>query len=487
MIVCNDGGDALCYPRNLEYSIENFLALRTAPLAETPITTLSYCTISSGFSLFTYNTKIGECFLDDISTKPNTRNITGEMLKEGTDPLGVICAFAHKNKMECFWDVRMNDIHDKADTPEKPFSHFAKLKREHPDWLLGTREQPPRRGSWSSVNYAVPEIRDLAAQFVEEICRNYDVDGVELDFCRHLCYFPGPASGKEATPDEIEMMNGLLRTIRHITEIEGIRRNRPILLSVRVPDDLYYNKKVGLDLDTWFSESLCDIVITSDYFQFNSRAYTAELGRRYHISAYAGISESRIKDENRYSRMGTEAYRGRFDTAWQAGVSGLFLFNAHDPSQPLFAEAPLTEKLGKLDRYYFVTTQAGGSGPTAYLTIGNKYRQLPLLSPDAPVTVNSKGRTFPLELGTIPAPNQCRILLSLRSKKDAERFGHLDVAVNGNPVEKPEVNTQWPEWGDIRLTPDLLRTGINTVTVKTDSGEFELADMVIAIDCLPFE
>lgn len=487
VIVCNDGCDALYYPNDLEFSLENFLGRRAAPLTQTSITTLSYCTISSGFSLFTHNTKIGEILLRDMDVKPNSHNITQNLLDEGTDTLRAVCALAHENGKECFWNFRMNDVHDQVDTPEKPFGLFPKLKKEHPDWLLGTREKHTQRGAWSSVNYAVPEIRDLAAQFVEEVCRNYDVDGIELDFCRHLCFFPGPADGGEASSDEIEMMNGLLRTIRRITDIEGMRRNRPILLTVRVPDDLYYSKKIGLDLDTWLSESLCDIVITSDYFQFNGRAYTAELGRRYHIPAYAGVSESRINDENRYSRKGDEAYRARFDTAWQAGVPGLFLFNTHDSSKRFLAEAPLTEELGTLDRCYFVTTQYGGSRPTSYLTDGDKYRQLPLLSPDTPVTLDGEPKTFPLELGTIPAPDQCRILLSLRSKKDAERLGDLEITVNGTAVKRAEINSQWPEWGDIPLETGLLRTGINTVTVNAGSGEFELSDIVIAIDCPPFE
>ena len=34
------------------------------------------------------------------------------------------------------------------------------------------------------MDYGRPEIRDLAFRFVEEVCRNYDVDGVELDFVK---------------------------------------------------------------------------------------------------------------------------------------------------------------------------------------------------------------------------------------------------------------------------------------------------------------
>ena len=40
---------------------------------------------------------------------------------------------------------------------------------------------PPKRGTWSAVDYARPEIRDLARRTIAEVAANYDLDGVTLD------------------------------------------------------------------------------------------------------------------------------------------------------------------------------------------------------------------------------------------------------------------------------------------------------------------
>ena len=51
------------------------------------------------------------------------------------------------------------------------------MSRFHPPAVEGSKV-----GGWTAVDYAHPEIRDLAFRYVEEVCRNYDVDGVHFDF-----------------------------------------------------------------------------------------------------------------------------------------------------------------------------------------------------------------------------------------------------------------------------------------------------------------
>ena len=60
VIYDNDGNDSYLYPPNMEFSIENFLNLRTTTLKGSAVTTIAYCTLSSGFGMFTHRTKVGE-------------------------------------------------------------------------------------------------------------------------------------------------------------------------------------------------------------------------------------------------------------------------------------------------------------------------------------------------------------------------------------------------------------------------------------------
>jgi len=79
-----------------------------------------------------------------------------------------------------------------------------KLKLAHPEWLIGRADQPPKYGSWSAVDFGVPEIRELAFRYCEEVCGNYDVDGIELDFFRHAFLFKCSGARRSVQRSEAE-------------------------------------------------------------------------------------------------------------------------------------------------------------------------------------------------------------------------------------------------------------------------------------------
>jgi hypothetical protein len=202
IIMNNDGCDVLYFPKDEKATVEAFLAKRTTPLAGTHVDAIAFCPTSSGFSYFTHDTQVGTLLTRsgyEFGIQPNSRNIAQELIDLGTDCQEAVIKFGHEHRMEVFWSMRMNDTHDAAHRPEKPYFLFPPLKTEHPDWLVGDHVKRTPHGRWSSVDYALPEIRDLAFRFIEEVCRGYDVDGVELDFFRHLCYFKSTALGGTAS------------------------------------------------------------------------------------------------------------------------------------------------------------------------------------------------------------------------------------------------------------------------------------------------
>ena len=176
---------------------------------------------------------------DTFGIRPDRRNIAKDLIDQGADCLQVMVDFARKNGKEIFWSMRMNDTHDAEYRPNKPYVLYPPLKLEHPEWLVGEPIKRTPYGRWSSVDYARPEIRDLAFRYIKEVCENYDVDGVELDYFRHLCYFKAVANGGAAGQAECDMMTDLIRRVAHMTEEVGLKRGRPILVSVIAgPDGL---------------------------------------------------------------------------------------------------------------------------------------------------------------------------------------------------------------------------------------------------------
>ncbi len=168
----NDGCDALYFKRDAEFSVQAFLDARTTALADTQVDAISYCSISSGFGQFTHNTKAGALLTRqsaDYGINPTMRNVTEDLIAAGTDALEAVVDYGHAHRMEVWWSMRMNDTHDSAHRPDQPYMLYPDLKAQHPEWLVGDWEQRTPHGRWSSVDYAVPEIRDLALSYLTEV------------------------------------------------------------------------------------------------------------------------------------------------------------------------------------------------------------------------------------------------------------------------------------------------------------------------------
>ena len=93
----------------------------------------------------------------------------------------------------------MNDIHGGAyDNNDQLYypELYTKFAREHPEYLIGKfKDRLPHysfdyRG-WVGANFAIAEVRDYVFSLFEEVCHNYDIDGLELDFFRHPLGKPG--------------------------------------------------------------------------------------------------------------------------------------------------------------------------------------------------------------------------------------------------------------------------------------------------------
>ncbi len=429
----NDGCDAYVYPVNpefsQEFSIPNFLNIRSAGLKGTDVSTISYCSISSSFGQFTHKTKVGE-FLTLTHNRPGVRNVVPEFVKLGTDPLEVTCKFAHENGFEFFWSNRINDVHDFGHRLEKPYERWSKLKTDHPEYLFGTIGEKLRYGKWSAVDFSFQEIRNLCIKYYTEVCENYDVDGIELDFFRHLHLFGNVARGDVATHEQLDMMTDMVIQIRRMTERVGMKKGKPILVLVRIPDSSEYCKCVGIDIERWMAKGLLDLVVGSDYFRLNPWRYLVELGHKYGVKVYAGLSEPRVAAEHPLLvRFQNPVSRARCAAAWQAGVDGLYIFNEYNTRSRYLSEIGSAGKLKHKDKLYFATYLY--KDPKTYLKDGDNYFTLPLLLPSYPTVIGSDPKIFSLEIGDEEATAKIALILYLQKSGQVA----IKAEINGFPLK----------------------------------------------------
>ncbi|NBY36584.1 MAG: hypothetical protein EBQ59_03900 [Verrucomicrobia bacterium] len=466
-IIFNNDGNEPVYKAE-DNSAEKLLATRTTPLVGSQVDSIFYCSWSSGFGLFTHDTKVGQVF----STKEGlfAPNRTVELLAAGTDPLKVTTEFGHKHGMEVLWSFRMNDTHDGSATDYGPIMLRAnRLKTEHPEYMIGTAQNKPKFGVWTAVDYTLPEIRELAFRYVEEVCQRYDIDGVELDFFRHPVFFRRAAMTGTACDDhERALMTELMVRIRAMTEAEGLRRGRPILVAVRLPDSVEYCRETGLDLEQWLSGGLIDLFIPSGYFQLNEWEYSVELGHRYGVKVYPSLDESRVRDlPAKAMRSTVLSYRGRAAAAWQAGADGVYLFNSFDPKNPIWRELGDMKILNKLDKDYFASIRGAASAS------GNSFPYLsrvnvPLLNPGKVIAVKggeTVRSTFNANEENLEGRSVAKLSLQFKNPIESQQ---VKVSLNG--IELTDAQAQKNNWIEYTLRGSDLKTGRNTVEVSLPTG-----------------
>lgn len=498
----SDGCDMLYYPEKSPLTIEGFTKQRLTAALGTKISTISYCPLGSGFGYFT-SLRVGDPLTNTVP--PSKGRYNGKYNatlpfweKYRTDALEMALAFARTNGFERFMSIRMNDSHDGSTNLKKGLIHplFSPFRRKHPECLMGSRADgvfpTVCRYQWTCCNYAMPAVRDAMRRYVREFCENYDMEGLELDFCRHPCFFKSVAWGEPVRTEELEMMTDLLRDIRKTTLSYERKKGHPILLSARVPDSVPFCRAIGLDIPAWLKEKLLDAVNVGCYFDLEDPQPFVELAHASGVKCFVSIDETRIPRIAKKNgsplidgRDSVENYLAHYAAAMSTGCDGIHLFNLEHKR--------LTERTGVdpretdgLDKIYFATERgAGGWPPSGYLKDGFSYKKLPRIEPTLEKDEAfryGKPRTFDLRLGddfAKAAAKGLRPVVSVLALVDANAAPLLTV--NGRALPSP---TSFDK-GLATFAcaePSCFKKGINRFTVASGDGrEGVLRDFAVRI------
>jgi hypothetical protein len=402
-------------------------------------------------------------------------------VKLGTDPLRLTVESCKKQNIEIFFTLRMNDIHDNW-TPQ----WFPQWKKERPQALIGKRsdlddyEWSDMRSIWSPVDFAYPEVRQRTVEIVRDVVSRYDVDGIDLDYLRHQCYFREIQRGQPATQEHLDMLTDMMRQIRNVVREAGEVKGKPIMLSARVMPNFALNRQFGFDVQKWADSGYIDFIsLGGGYDPFTMPIRDAvNWCHQRGMPVYACLSGSGMEERDvkgtylGQSTYEVEAYRGAASNAWAQGVDGIMTFNVF-PDGKGGEQTEMARRIWNAicdpakmvgQNKLFCIDNVGWTTERGYM-----FNSVPV-DGRLPATVTRgqvSSRVLPVG-DDLPALKDRIESLYVRVCFPAlQTDDQLDITLNGAPLA---LNPENPGWLAANIKADLIRRGDNVITVRYISG-----------------
>jgi hypothetical protein len=412
--------------------------------------------------------------------------------QQGFEWVGALVRECRKRNIEVIWNHRFSEV-DLTPDGKNDMTQLHPLKAEHPDWLL-------RSWWWQGLwNAASPGVRQMKVNILRELAENYELDGIQIDFARHV---PALPTGHQW--ENRDAASEFLRILRRaLLEVET-SRGRPVLLSVKVPQTIEGAHLDGFDIETWSKERLVDLLT------LGSRSMDVDFDAYRLATAGAGVKlmpcfdDHHTTDGYRYGSI--EFLRGVYSSWWQQGASSVVTFNwgvappewetrvgdVVSPSTHGFAYQQIGSPDTMRGRSKVFAVERRGGYPWAE-GFFNRNDTAPL-----PQVLANDGRIshFTIrqsdDLHAFPAAEATLRLVLFRAEAD----DRLEVKLNGTLLPGPHRDPNWKDpqifspdpqpssggSGDFKINPKqklllftykldqkLLRTGANLVEARVQS------------------
>ncbi|MFZ2642824.1 MAG: family 10 glycosylhydrolase [Verrucomicrobiia bacterium] len=313
------------------------LAAQFDPIENTQVDTIVCCPM--GWRFYNYPSQVDLTWKEPNKHPRDLQLYAGwkkmvDNLAAGGDPLKDALKLARKQKKRFIVSFRMNDNHY---VHKEQFPTHNNFWRDHPEYRLG-KDSGTRHvlGSMSVFNYSVPQVRDFYFAVLEEICTNYDVDGVELDFQRAPRFFHD---------NELDagraIMTAHVKRIREMLDKAGQSRGRRLQLGARVLPSVQANYDVGLDVLAWDAAGHLDsITVSSSYVQTADVGIEGFVARRKNAKIFGELNYLHVQiagtghDSNDRRYVTPETYRAATLSFLERGVDGVSFFNTYCVPRP---------------------------------------------------------------------------------------------------------------------------------------------------------
>jgi hypothetical protein len=262
----------------------------------------------------------------------------GRYLLAGGDLVQVFIDRCRRRGQSPFISFRLNDGHAKSAVHSQPGEKvptsaqyaLSRFYYDHPEYRLG-----PDPRDWKQLvqNWGIREVREHKFALVEELCTNYDLDGLELDFMRHPYFFP---TDRTTSDERLAIMTEFVSRVRALLD-RTARGGRRRWLSVRIPAYLAAHEPLGIQPQA-FAQAGVDIFNLSCFYFTEQQTDAAQIRKLVPSAAvylemtpatYAGPALDKTGGSDNYSfrRTTDEQFYTTAHAALARGLTGVSLFN----------------------------------------------------------------------------------------------------------------------------------------------------------------
>lgn len=249
----------------------------------------------------------------------------------GGDFVKTFVEHCRRKSITPFISVRMNDGHGLENVGTGNRYAADTVSRFYEDHYLEYRLGPnPKDWNQRVLNWAIPQVRQYKLALLRELCENYDLAGLELDFMRHSSYFQLDKTTGRQRQDIMTGFVGQVRELLDRTSRPGQRR----WLCVRVPALLEAHDAMGFDLPAMVRAGVDMVNLSASYFTIQQTDLRKIRALIPNAAVYLEMTHTTLTGPSRggydaflFERTTPEQFSTTANLAYLQGADGVSLFN----------------------------------------------------------------------------------------------------------------------------------------------------------------
>lgn len=257
-------------------------------------------------------------------------------MADGGDMLAVFLDQCRKRGAPAFFSMRMNDGHGHEFTNRENIDQQPWLWTVFTKWMdqHGHLRIAQNLDDWNRrvFNYIHPEVREYRLAYIREVVEDYDIDGIDLDFCRHFRLFDYVTT---SFAERSAVMNELIARVRAMLDKKGGRHR---YLSVRVPAYRELLNELGLSIPGIIDAGVDMVNASVSYFTeqeteiahiIREAAGRARVYCEMCHDIYNGWNTKTVGEYDNFTfmRATDEMFNGTAHLAYEKGADGVAFFN----------------------------------------------------------------------------------------------------------------------------------------------------------------